>query len=87
MTFVRLRLTLSRLRSAQGCDIVAAGGYTMTTSPGVNYDQSAAEYAAHRQIHSGVFDVLCRRVRLEANARVLEVGCGTGNYVSALVAR
>lgn len=59
----------------------------MTKSPGVNYDQAAAEYAAHRQIHGGVFDVLGQRVRQEANARVLEVGCGTGNYVSALVAR
>jgi ubiquinone/menaquinone biosynthesis C-methylase UbiE len=59
----------------------------MIQSPGVNYDRSAAKYAAHRQIHSGVFDALCQRERLDANARVLEVGCGTGNYVSALAAR
>jgi ubiquinone/menaquinone biosynthesis C-methylase UbiE len=59
----------------------------MIPRPGVNYDRSAAEYAAHRQIHSGVFHALCQQSELGANARVLEVGCGTGNYISALVAR
>ena len=59
----------------------------MLPGPGVNYDRSAAEYAAHRQIHAGVFHELCQPARLGASARVLEVGCGTGNYITALVAR
>ena len=59
----------------------------MIPGHGVDYDRSAAEYAAHRQIHTGVFQELCRKVRLGANPRVLEVGCGTGNYIAALAAR
>jgi ubiquinone/menaquinone biosynthesis C-methylase UbiE len=59
----------------------------MQSGPGVNYDRSSAEYAAHRQIHPGVFQELRRTGRLDANVRVLEVGCGTGNYITALVAR
>jgi ubiquinone/menaquinone biosynthesis C-methylase UbiE len=58
----------------------------MIPGPGVNYDRSAAEYAAHRQIHTGVYHELCHRARLGPSAQVLEVGCGTGNYISALVA-
>ena len=59
----------------------------MTPLPGVNYDRSAAEYAAHRQIHIGVFSELCRKVQSGANTKVLEVGCGTGNYITELLAR
>jgi ubiquinone/menaquinone biosynthesis C-methylase UbiE len=54
---------------------------------GVNYDQAAGEYAIHRRIHSGVLQELCERGRLETSSRVLEVGCGTGNYATALMAR
>jgi ubiquinone/menaquinone biosynthesis C-methylase UbiE len=65
-----------------------------------NYDQAAAEYAAHRQVHSSVFRELCRRFGLagpgrahqgggepRSEATVLEVGCGTGNYIGSLAAR
>ncbi len=51
----------------------------------LNYDQTADEYAASRQVHSGVFQELCKRGKLGPGSTVLEVGCGTGNYISALV--
>jgi SAM-dependent methyltransferase len=66
----------------------------------VNYDQAAGAYAAHRQVHSGVFRELCRQFGRSGPGRahgrggepgsdsiVLEVGCGTGNYIGALAAR
>jgi ubiquinone/menaquinone biosynthesis C-methylase UbiE len=53
-------------------------------APNVNYDRAAAEYAAHRQIHGGVFQELCRRPGLGTGTVVLEVGCGSGNYTRAL---
>jgi ubiquinone/menaquinone biosynthesis C-methylase UbiE len=53
----------------------------------VNYDQAAGEYAVHRRIHSGVLQELCERGQLETSSRVLEVGCGTGNYAKAVTAR
>jgi ubiquinone/menaquinone biosynthesis C-methylase UbiE len=53
----------------------------------IDYDQTAHEYAAHRQLHAGVFGDLCERGRLEPSSIVLEVGCGTGNYVRAMADR
>jgi len=50
----------------------------------IDYDQLAADYARHRQVHPGVLDRL--QARLASGARVLEVGCGTGNYITALEA-
>jgi ubiquinone/menaquinone biosynthesis C-methylase UbiE len=50
----------------------------------VNYDRAARDYAEHRRIHPGVFRELCGRAQPGPGSRVLEVGCGTGNYVSAL---
>jgi ubiquinone/menaquinone biosynthesis C-methylase UbiE len=50
----------------------------------IEYDHAADKYAAHRQIHGGVFYELRMRNELDPDARVLEVGCGTGNYITAL---
>ncbi len=59
----------------------------MTQTGTIDYDRDADEYANHRRIHVGVFGELCQRGHLGPGSTVLEVGCGTGNYVSALVGR
>ena len=59
----------------------------MAQAQGVNYDRAAGEYAAHRRVHGGVFRELSERAGLGPASRVLEVGCGTGNYASALTGR
>lgn len=56
----------------------------MMQARGMDYDRAAGRYAAHRRIHSGVFQELCRTGRLGTGSIALEVGCGTGNYVEAL---
>ena len=53
----------------------------------VNYDQAAGSYAVHRRVHSGVLQGLYDRGGLVVDSTVLEVGCGTGNYVCALTRR
>jgi ubiquinone/menaquinone biosynthesis C-methylase UbiE len=53
----------------------------------VDYDRAAGAYAAHRRLHAGLFDALCEWGAPGPQARILEVGCGTGNYISALAAR
>jgi ubiquinone/menaquinone biosynthesis C-methylase UbiE len=53
----------------------------------VDYEKSADEYAAHRHIHRGVYRELCERGGPDRGALVLEVGCGTGNYIRALAER
>jgi SAM-dependent methyltransferase len=50
----------------------------------VDYAHLADEYARHRQVHPGVLRALCDRTSSES--LVLEVGCGTGNYITALTA-
>ncbi len=50
----------------------------------LNYDRLASEYARHRCIHPGVLRALLERGGVLSGAGVLEVGCGTGNYVTAL---
>ena len=50
----------------------------------IDYDQVAAEYARHRQVHPAVLKNLLSTPNLGSNSRVLEIGCGTGNYTSAL---
>jgi hypothetical protein len=51
----------------------------------VTYDRVADDYAAHREIHGGVFEDLCQRGGVGPHAAVLEVGCGTGNYIRVLI--
>jgi ubiquinone/menaquinone biosynthesis C-methylase UbiE len=52
----------------------------------VDYDRTAGSYAAHRRVHPGIVDALCEGGDPGPQARILEVGCGTGNYVSSLTA-
>lgn len=59
----------------------------MIRSTKIGYELTASAYAAHRKIHGGVFRMLCERDGLGLGTRVLEVGCGTGNYVRALTGR
>jgi ubiquinone/menaquinone biosynthesis C-methylase UbiE len=56
----------------------------MAEPTGVNYDRDAVEYAAHRKLHRGVLAELARGGSLGPASRVVEVGCGTGNYATAL---
>ena len=51
----------------------------------MDYDELAAEYAAHRTVHPEVLRRLVETGRIDAGAKVLEVGCGTGNYAAVLV--
>jgi len=48
----------------------------------IDYDRLAAAYARNRQVHPQVLARLVAAV--PPGARVLEVGCGTGNYIIAL---
>jgi ubiquinone/menaquinone biosynthesis C-methylase UbiE len=57
----------------------------------LDYDSLTAEYARHRQVHPGVLAALYQaaedlRQTIQGNTRVLEIGCGTGNYILALIA-
>jgi ubiquinone/menaquinone biosynthesis C-methylase UbiE len=53
----------------------------------LDYDRLAADYARHRRLHPGVLANLIERGGLTSVSRVLEVGCGTGNYISAISER
>jgi ubiquinone/menaquinone biosynthesis C-methylase UbiE len=50
----------------------------------INYNNAAGKYAANRRLHAGVFQDLLTTGQVSADKRVLEVGCGTGNYDIAL---
>lgn len=50
----------------------------------IDYNRIAAEYARHRQIHPGVFRNIAEEAMLGCDSAVLDVGCGTGNYLLAL---
>jgi ubiquinone/menaquinone biosynthesis C-methylase UbiE len=52
--------------------------------PAVDYDKIASDYAQHRQVHPGVLKRLVSTGSLGRGSKVLEVGCGTGNYILAL---
>jgi ubiquinone/menaquinone biosynthesis C-methylase UbiE len=52
--------------------------------PTIDYDHMAQAYARHRGIHPGVLAALCAAAT--SSSRVLEIGCGTGNYIAALQA-
>ena len=47
------------------------------------YDKIAYEYARHRRVHPEVLKGLLVTGAIGRVSRVLEVGCGTSNYVGA----
>jgi ubiquinone/menaquinone biosynthesis C-methylase UbiE len=53
----------------------------------MDYEQGAGAYAVHRRAHEPLVRVLAGRCQGGPDFRVLEVGCGTGNYANALAAR
>jgi SAM-dependent methyltransferase len=52
----------------------------------INYDGIAMEYAQHRRVHPEVLKGLLSTSAIGGASKVLEVGCGTGNYIIALEA-
>ncbi len=52
-----------------------------------DYNALASVYARGRQAIGTVVDELCHTAALSAQSTVLEVGCGTGNHIAALVER
>lgn len=52
----------------------------------IDYDQIASEYARHRRVHPAVLRGLLSTSRVGSASKVLEVGCGTGNYIVAMAA-
>ena len=52
----------------------------------VDYDLLAREYAIHRQVQPDVLTSLIQMAGINQDSRVLDVGCGTGNYIVALEA-
>jgi SAM-dependent methyltransferase len=51
-------------------------------STAIGYDQLAADYARHRRVHPEV--LRCLLGALQPTWKVLEVGCGTANYLLAV---
>jgi len=54
--------------------------------PATNYQALAQEYARHRRIHPGVFERIVTRATTSGLKAILEVGCGSGNYLEAIAA-
>ncbi|MDY7036041.1 MAG: methyltransferase domain-containing protein [Thermodesulfobacteriota bacterium] len=50
----------------------------------VDYNILASEYAKHRQVHPEVLRRLLDKSGIDISSRVLEVGCGKGNYIVAV---
>jgi ubiquinone/menaquinone biosynthesis C-methylase UbiE len=50
----------------------------------LDYNQLADDYARHRRVHPGVIQNLLEQGEITQQTRLLEVGCGTGNYLVAL---
>jgi ubiquinone/menaquinone biosynthesis C-methylase UbiE len=48
------------------------------------YAEIAPDYARHRRVHPEVFRQLVATAPIQASTRLLEAGCGTGNYICAL---
>jgi ubiquinone/menaquinone biosynthesis C-methylase UbiE len=50
----------------------------------LDYEGRAKGFARHRRVHPEVVEELLKRGPIGAATRVLDVGCGTGNYAAAL---
>src|SRR5690242_16746035 len=50
----------------------------------LDYDKLAGEYERHRRIHPGVLRGLLDTGAVTSRSHVCEVGCGTGNYITAI---
>jgi ubiquinone/menaquinone biosynthesis C-methylase UbiE len=50
----------------------------------LDYDRRAETYARHRGVHPGVVHAFVGSGLFSSETRVLDVGCGTGNYASVL---
>jgi len=50
----------------------------------IDYDRIAREYALHRKTHPEVLRDLLADSGIHGGSSVLEVGCGTGNYIAAV---
>ncbi len=50
----------------------------------IDYDVLAEEYTQHRKVHPEVLRGLVSASRIGAGSKVLEMGCGNGNYIIAL---
>jgi len=50
----------------------------------IDYENIALDYARHRQVHPEVLRSLLMVSGVGVASKVLEVGCGTGNYIVAL---
>ena len=49
-----------------------------------DYNRLAADYARHRAVNPEVLAALIDGANINAASCVLEVGCGTGNYIGAI---
>ena len=50
----------------------------------VNYETIAKEYARHRNVNPEVLRSLIDTTGISSSSKILEVGCGTGNYIAAM---
>ncbi|HET7094293.1 MAG TPA: class I SAM-dependent methyltransferase, partial [Thermomicrobiales bacterium] len=56
----------------------------MNATEALDYDDLAAAYTQHRRTHPGVVAGLLQTAAPGVASRVLEIGCGTANYLAAI---
>jgi ubiquinone/menaquinone biosynthesis C-methylase UbiE len=85
------RMGLMRLMGHRRCDALARLPFTCHLSLFINQDkpmkydeEAASDYAKLRTIHRPLLTVLTSGAGIHKGSKVLELGCGTGNYISAL---